>query len=254
VCVRELDQEEAVAEVRQPERDCRGDERQAEAVHSPVELPVELHPQRVTAVREERGVHDQRSREVAYEHAERPFVEHDDEEDRRRDRDRDIRERRRDIRRRALLDAEERRHLLVVQCGPQPDEGGDDEVAVVVRAEEQPRHLRREHDPEERHHRRGGHHVPEGGAHNEMSPLRFRRVEVEAEERALHPLRDERGEHGREGDERLDQSVVARREVPRVERQEQDAEHAGNDAAEAVDRRVSEQLLDSLEHQPSMEL
>ena len=44
--------------------------------------------------------------------------------------------------------------------------------------------------------------------------------------------------HRRERDERLDLSVVGRREVARVERQEEDGEDARDEPAEAVDRRV----------------
>ena len=87
-------------------------------VHCPVERAVELQAERVPAVEQKRGVHDQRSGEVSDQDAERSLVEDDDEQDRGGDRDRDVRERRRDVRSRTLLDAEERRHLLVVQRGP----------------------------------------------------------------------------------------------------------------------------------------
>ena len=86
-----------------------------------------------------------------------------------------------------------------------------------------------------------------------MPALQLRRVEVEAEEGALHPLRDERGEHSRQRDERLDQSVVARRQVARVQRQKQHAEDARDDAADAVDGRVPQELFEALEHHPSTE-
>ena len=216
--VREPDQEKAVAEVREPERDGRGDERQPETIHRPVEGAVELQAERVPAVEQKRRVHDERSGDVSDQHAEWSLVEHYDEEDRGRDRDRDIRERCGDVCSRALLDAEERGHLLVVQRGPKADERCDDETAVAVRSEEEPRDLRGEHDSERRGDRGRGHDVPERGAHDEVPSGGLGRVEVEAEERALHPLRDEGRQYCRQRNECLDQPVVARREVARVQR------------------------------------
>ena len=252
--VGQLDEEEAVAEVRQPERHGRRHERQPEAVHLPVERAVELETERVPAVDEQRGVDDERSREVADEHAQRPLLEHDDEQDGCRDRDRDVRERRRDVCARTLLDAKERRHLLVVHRRPEPDERGDHEPVVAGRPEQDPRDRLREHDAADEHRGRHCGDVPECRAHDEQAPLLVLRVEVEPEERALHRLRHERRQDGRQRHERLDQAEVARREIARVQRQQEHAEHARHDAAEAVHGRVAHQLLQPLEHHPSMVL
>ena len=245
----QLDEEEAVAEVRQPERERRGDERQPEPVHRPVERAVELQSEPAAAVGEQRRVDDQRSCEVADDHAEGPLVEDDDQEDGRGDRYAHVRQRRRHVCGRPLLDAEQRGHLLVVHRRPEADEGGDDEAGVVVRPEQQPRDRARQRDPEHEHRRRGREHVPERRPDDEQPPLLLRRVEVEAEEGALHPLGDERRQHGRQRDERLDQPVVAGREVARVQGQQEDAEDARDDAPEPVDRGVAQQLLEPLDHQ-----
>ena len=80
----ELDEEEAVAEVRHPEEQRRGNERQPEVVHPPQQGPTELEPELLAPVAEEREVDDQRAREVADDDALRALVEHDDEQQRRR--------------------------------------------------------------------------------------------------------------------------------------------------------------------------
>ena len=51
-------------------------------------------------------------------------------------------------------------------------------------------------------------------------------------------------DHGRQRDERLDLPVVGRREVARVERQEEDGENARDEPAEPVDRRVLAEPLE----------
>src|SRR5262249_60278022 len=61
--------------------------------------------------------------------------------------------------------------------------------------------------------------------------------------RAIHGAGEERREHRRERAGCLAKAVVARREVGRVQRQEQPAEDPRHDRAEPVDRRVAEQLL-----------
>ena len=63
-------------------------------------------------------------------------------------------------------------------------------------------------------------------------------VEVEAEERRPDPELEDDREHGDERDQRLDLAVVGRREVVRVERQQEDGEDPRDEAAEAVDRGV----------------
>ena len=78
--VRELDEEEAVAEVRRPEEERRRHEREAEAVHLAEEAAVELEAELLAPVAEEREVDDQRAGEVADDDAERALVERDDEE------------------------------------------------------------------------------------------------------------------------------------------------------------------------------
>ena len=243
--VGELDQEEAVGEVREPEGDCGRDEREAETVHRPVEGAVELQPECVPAVEQQRDVDGERPCEVSDQDAERPLVECDDEQDGRADGDPDVRQRGGDVRGRALLDPEQRRHLVVVHRRPQPDERGDDEIRVVLRVEEHPRDLGREHDAERERQRRRGHHVPERGPNDEQAARELRRVEVKAEEGALHRLRDEGRQHGGQRDERLDQPVIARRQVARVQRQQEHAEDPRDDRAEPVDGGVAEQLAQS---------
>ncbi len=64
------------------------------------------------------------------------------------------------------------------------------------------------------------------------------RVEVEAEERRVDPHAQDDSDDRRERDERLDLPVVGRREVARVQRQQEDREDPGHEPAEPVDRRV----------------
>ena len=68
--------------------------------------------------------------------------------------------------------------------------------------------------------------------------LGLRGVEVEAEERGVDAHAEHDSDHGRERDERLDLAVVRRREVPRVQREEEDGEDPRDEPAEAVDRGV----------------
>ncbi len=165
--VGELHEEEAVGEVRHPQEQRRRHERDPEAVHLAKEPAVELEPELLTAVADEHGVDDQRAREVADDDADRPLVERDDEEQRRADRQEDVREARRDERDRALLDAEERGQLLVVHPGPEPDERGHDELRVVRRAEEEVRDRRGEEEAADEPGRRHRHREPEGRAQDE---------------------------------------------------------------------------------------
>ena len=137
--VGELHQEEAVREVRDPEEERRRDEGQTEVVHLPQQAAVELQAELLTAVAEQREVDDQRPAEVSDDDPERPFVHPDDEEQRQPDRDEDVREARADEGDRALLDPEERGHLLVVDRGPERDSRRADEVRGVGGPEEERR-------------------------------------------------------------------------------------------------------------------
>ena len=236
VLARQPREEEAVAEVERPERDARRDERKAEPVHSSQQLAVELESELLAAVAEEREIHEQRSGEVPDDDAERPLVVDDDEQDRRGDREQHVREARRDERDRALLDAEERRQLLVVHLRPQADERGAHERDVVD--PERVREPRRE-DPAGDHTERGhAHREPERRAQHAHAVGRVRRVEVEAEERGRDPCAENRDEDRAQRDERLDLAEVARREVARVERQQQHRQDPGDEPAEPVDRGV----------------
>ena len=60
-----------------------------------------------------------------------PWSQTDDQQHRRDDRDRDVREAREHEEARALLDPEDRGQLLVVHLRPDADEGGADEPRVV---------------------------------------------------------------------------------------------------------------------------
>ena len=150
-----MDEEEAVGEVRHPEEERGRDERDPEAVHLSQEAPIELEPELLAPVDDEDDVDGERPREVPDDDADRSLVERDDEEQRGADREEDVREARRDEGDRALLDAEERRELLVVHACPQADEGGRDELAVVGRAEEavgdRPGEENAADDPDRRH-------------------------------------------------------------------------------------------------------
>ncbi len=63
-------------------------------------------------------------------------------------------------------------------------------------------------------------------------------VEVEAEEGRGDAEPEDRDEHGREGDEEPDGAEVLAGQVARVDRQQEHRDHARDDSAEPVDRRV----------------
>ena len=70
------------------------------------------------------------------------------------------------------------------------------------------------------------------------------RVEVEAEEGARDAESEDRGEDRRERDERLDGSVVGRRQVARIEREQKKGDEARDEAAQPIDRRVLGEACD----------
>ena len=169
---REVDEEEAVAEVDGDQRERGRDERHAEAVHLAQQRPRELEPELLPVDGEQREIDDQRADEVADDHAERALLPDDDEQDRGADRDGDVGEAREHERGRALLGAEERGQLLVVHLRPDADEAGADEVRVVE--PEQVGERVGEQDAGDEPERRARHREPERRADDEP-PLRRRR-------------------------------------------------------------------------------
>ncbi len=160
------------------------------------------------------------------------------------DRDQDVHDAGRHERDRALLDAEERRQLLVVHPAPEPDERRGDEVGAARGVEEKLRDRGRQRDAREHPDGRHRHREPERRPEDEPSLLGLGRVEVEAEERARDAHAEGDPDDRRERDERLDLAVVGGREVPRVERQEEDGDDPRDEAAEPVDRGVLSEPLD----------
>ncbi len=239
-----MDEEESIREVRDPEEERRGDERDPESVHLAQEVPVELEAELLAPVAHEDRVHEERPGEVADDDADRSFVEHDDEEQRRTDGDEDVREARRDEGDRPLLDAEERRELFVVHARPETDERGHDQLPVVRRAEQPLRDLAREREAEDEAQGRHPHREPERGAQHEPACCGLGRVEVEPEERARDAHAEDDPDDGGERDERLDLPVVGRREVSRVQREQEHSEDPRDEAAEPVDDGVLAQPLE----------
>ena len=125
-------EQEPVREVDRVQRDHRGHERHAPLGHLAEDVRVELEPELCSAVGEEDGVDGKRPAEVPDEDPKRPLVEDDDEQDRHPDRQRDVREARRRVADRALLDSKERRQLVVVHRRPEADEGRTHEVGVHI--------------------------------------------------------------------------------------------------------------------------
>ena len=168
-----------------------------------------------------------------------------DEEHHRSDRDEHVRDARDRVLRRALLDAEERRQLLVVRLRPQADRARAHERRVVPQPEPVPDRRGEddaEHEPEGRHRHREPERRPD---HDEPLGILLR-VEVEAEEGARDPQLEHDREHRRRRGDDLDAAVRARGEVVRVERQEQRREDSRHEAAQAVDRGVAAQTLELL--------
>ncbi len=205
---------------------------------------VELQTELLAAVADEHRVDDQSAGEVPDDDANRALVEGDDEEQRRADGEEDVREARRDERDRPLLDAEERRELLVVHPCPEADERGHHELGVVGRAEQDVRDRCGEEEAADQAGGGHGHREPEGRAQDEPPRCRVGRVEIEAEERAVDAEPQDDSDHRRERDERLDLPVVGWGEVARVERQQEDGEDPRDEPPEAVDRRVLAEPLE----------
>ena len=84
--------EPPVGEADRPQRERGRDERSAEPVHCTQQRPVELEAEVGAPQDEQHGVHHQRAGEDADEGAERPLVEHDDEQHRGGDRHEHVRE------------------------------------------------------------------------------------------------------------------------------------------------------------------
>jgi hypothetical protein len=229
--VLELGDEEPVGEIDRPDRELRGHERHAELVHRPEEAAVKFQSQLVAAVADEREVDDERADPVADDDAHRALVVVDDEQDRRCDGDEQVRERRRGEEDRPLLDAEQRRQLLVVQLRPEADEGGADEPRLAVSEREDVRDRLRSDAPGGEPERRARHREPERGADDPHAMRDLGRVEVEAEERARDAQAKQDDQDGGQRRQRLDAPVVAAVQVARVERQQQNREDAGDEAA-----------------------
>ena len=235
----------AVDEVDRPQRECRRNERHPEVLHLPQELRVELRSELLVPVPEQHRVDDERTREVADDEADGAPVEVGDEEHHRGDRDEHVRDARDRVLRRALLDAEERRQLLVVRLRPQSDGARAHERRVVSQPEpmaDRGGEDDAEHEPERRHR----HGEPEGRPDHDETLRVLLGVEVEAEEGARDPeLEHDRKHRSRSGDD-LDAAIRSGGQVVRVEGEEQRREDSRHEAAEAVDRGVAAQALELL--------
>ena len=241
-----LGDEDAVGEVERPDGELSRHERHPEAVHRAEELSVELEPQLVTAIAKEHEIDRERPDPVADDHPHRPLVEVDDQKDGRADRDQEVRNSRDGEQDRPLLDAEQRRQLLVVQLRPEPDERGTDEPGLAV-AERERVGDRLRGDPAGGEPERGARHrEPERGPHDTHPVCQLGRVEVEAEESARDPEPQQHDEHGRQRRQRLDPAVVSAVQVARVERQQQHREDPRDQAAQPIDQGLREEALDLL--------
>ena len=235
-----MGEEEPVGEGDDDERQRGRDERQPEALHPAQQRAVELEAELLAAVAEQGRVDDERAGEVPRDDADGAPLE--------------------TITKRtvaptviamfarlaarnapALLDPEHGRQLLVVHLRPEADEGGADERRVVD--PEQPPDRLGQDQPRDEAGRGGGHRVPEGRAHTVRRCARGRGVEGEAEEGARDPAPEDRHEYRREGDDDADGAEVARVEVARVDREQEDGDEARDDPAEAVDRGLARELL-----------
>ena len=143
---------------------------------------------------------------------------------------------------RPLLDAEQRRELLVVHLRPEADERRANEARrhPVQRM----RDRSREHEPGDETRGRHRHREPEGRADDDHPLVGSTRVEVEAEERRRDSCAKDDHEDRRQRDERLDRSVIRRRQIVRVERQQQDGENPRDEPADAVDEGVTAESLE----------
>ena len=237
--VGELDEEEAVAEVRHPQEERGRDERDAEAVHLTQQAAVELQPELLAAVAEQREIDDQRPAEVADDDPDRTLLERDDEQEREPDREEDVREACADEGDRALLDAEERGHLLVVDGRPERDAGRAHEVRGVRCPEQERRERICQGEQKDQPERAAAHGEPERRAEHAQAPVVVLHVEVEAEEGARDARTEHQPHHRRQGEERLDLAVVGRRQVARVDGQQEHGDHARHEAADPVDQGVA---------------
>ena len=185
--------------------------------------------------------------EVAGDDADRAPLADDDEEHGRADGDRDVRQARREEAERALLDAEERGQLLVVHLRPEADEAARTSVGSSTPSSVEIGSASRR--PATRPAVALAIVNQKRRAQDEEPPRRLGRVEVEAEERARDPAAQDRHEDGAERDHDADRAEVGRVEVARVERQQEERDHARDHAAEPVDRRVPREAFQLVEHE-----
>jgi hypothetical protein len=125
---------------------------------------------------------------------------------------------------RPLLDAEERRQLLVVRLRPETDGARDHEPRLVAEPD-QVADLARERDADHEADGRRSHREPERGTDDRQLRGGFLRVEVEAEERARDSKLEHDREHGRRGGDDLHLAEGSRRQLVLVERQQEGREY-----------------------------
>ena len=234
---REREQEQAVRQVEPPEREARGHERQAEAEHRAEHRPVEVAVQHLAAVDGDHRERDRGARVAAGDEPERLVRERDHEHGRERDRDRDVDDRDREVARRALLDAVEADRRLVHEADPEPD------------AREQPERLarraragaaRRSASRAPRSWRRRGPRPRIAASAVRITAARASPCRSSAKRKSaltrpscaiVTADRDERRQ-------RLDPAVVARLQVVRVQRQQEQRREARDHRPEPVDQRL----------------
>ena len=112
-------------------------------------------------------------------------------------------------------------------------------MRAVLRHAEPAGDLVREDDADDEGERRIRHLGPENRADQRTPVLGFLVQEVEADEAEVGAAPQQGDRHSHRRHEDLDPAVVARRDVARVQRQQDDREEARDEAADAVDERIS---------------
>ena len=233
---REREQEQAVRQVEPPQREARGNERKAEAEHRAQHRPVEVAVQDVTAVERDDRERDRGARVASGDQPERLVRQADHERGRERDRDRHVDDGDREVARRALLDAVQADRRLVHEADPEPD-AREQPQRLGSRTEQERRCDRRQERRDRRDDEAGHRARGKRGADHRGSRLPLP-LEREAEQGVHHPELRDRDRHGDERRERLDLAVVGRRQVVRVQRQQEQRGEPRHHGSEAVDQRL----------------
>jgi hypothetical protein len=153
----------------------------------------------------------------------------------------------------ALADAQHLQRNEVEAGDERVDDDERDEQPVVRTVQQVSAHPLRRGDAGD--HQRAVHHrqEEEDGAREPLTRPMVGAVEVQPHERGVHAPPEHNLRHCLDGQQHGDDPVVRRRQIARVDRQQQEADERRSDVAEAVDDQVAEEILDARLHDARLE-